>query len=100
MGESPQPGYPLTNALANGPFHLALQLAIQRKGLSLAQLRTLMDEAGAHVGQSTLSYWQRGLRRPDMPKALEVILALERVLDLQAGTLLALVESNHTSYRS
>ena len=91
MGEHPQ----LNDGdhHAQETFHQALHAAIQRKGVSLAQLRLLMDEAGAHVGQSTLSYWQRGLRRPDMPNAIEVILTLEKVLDLPAGYLISLTES-------
>lgn len=82
----------LSDALRDGPFHQALHQAILFKGLSLARLRSLLDVSGAHIGQSTLSYWQRGLRRPEMPRATEAVLALERVLELPAQSLLSLLE--------
>ncbi|AHI01254.1 hypothetical protein KALB_7896 [Kutzneria albida DSM 43870] len=82
----------LSDALRDGPFHQALHQAILAKGLSLARLRAQLDTAGAHIGQSTLSYWQRGLRRPEMPRATEAVLALEQVLDLPVQSLLSLLE--------
>jgi hypothetical protein len=94
--ENPHPtgGLPptLATALRDGPFHQALHQAIVHRGLPLARLRAALDEAGAHIGQSTLSYWQRGLRRPEMPRATEAVLALEQVLELPSNSLLGLIE--------
>ncbi|WP_406601626.1 hypothetical protein [Lentzea miocenica] len=54
----------LGDALRYGPFHRALRVAIDRRGLSLFRLRAHLARMGLTVAESTLSYWQRGLRRP------------------------------------
>jgi hypothetical protein len=81
----------LAEALREGPFHRALRMAIADRGLPLARLRARLDELGAHVGQSTLSYWQRGTRHPELPKAIGTIRALETVLRLPRESLVTLV---------
>lgn len=83
----------LTNALRYGSFHRALRLAINYRGLSLARLRDHLSRLGVHVGQSTLSYWQRGIRQPDVPKGLGSVRALEAVLGLPADSLVLLVSA-------
>jgi transcriptional regulator with XRE-family HTH domain len=82
----------LRDALRRGPFHRALREAIACRGLSLAHLQSRLDLLKAHVGQSTLSYWQRGRRHPEMPRAAPTVRALEAVLNLPDGALLALLE--------
>jgi hypothetical protein len=77
----------LTEALRAGEFHQATRLAIAHRGLSLAHL----NQRGVGVGQSTLSYWQRGLRQPEVPKALPAVRALESVLQLPADSLVVLI---------
>ena len=47
---------------------------------SLARLRAHLEQLGVQVGQSTLSYWQRGLRHPEVPRAISTVRALESVL--------------------
>ncbi|WP_158892514.1 hypothetical protein [Amycolatopsis anabasis] len=90
-----QPAEPLpkvlTDALRNGEFHQALRLAIAHRGLSLARLRAHLQRRGTPVGQSTLSYWQRGIRQPEVPKALPAVRALESVLQLPPDSLVLLV---------
>jgi hypothetical protein len=81
----------LAEALRGGEFHQALRLAIAHRGLSLARLRAHLADRGVHVGQSTLSYWQRGIRQPEVPKALPAVRALESVLQLPADALVVLV---------
>ncbi|GAA1302651.1 hypothetical protein [Saccharothrix xinjiangensis] len=85
----------LPNALAEtlryGPFHRALHDAIAHRGLSLARLRAHLEQQGVQVGQSTLSYWQRGLRHPEVPRAIATVRALETVLKLPPESLVALV---------
>ncbi|MBW4716249.1 hypothetical protein [Saccharothrix obliqua] len=81
----------LAETLRYGPFHRALRDAIAHRGLSLARLRAHLEQEGVQVGQSTLSYWQRGLRHPEVPRALATVRALETVLRLPADSLVALV---------
>ncbi|KAA2258061.1 hypothetical protein F0L68_24065 [Solihabitans fulvus] len=81
----------LAEALRLGPFDLALRLAIRHRGLSLARVRAHLRGLGTDLGQSTLSYWQRGLRRPEA--AGDTVRALETVLRLPPNSLVALVEA-------
>lgn len=75
----------------SGDFHEVLRLAIARRGLSLARLRAHLEQRGVQVGLSTLSYWQRGIRQPEVPKAIPAVRALESVLELPADSLTTLV---------
>jgi hypothetical protein len=81
----------LAETLRYGPFHRALHDAIAHRGLSLARLRAHLEQLGVQVGQSTLSYWQRGLRHPEVPRAIATVRALETVLRLPPESLVALV---------
>jgi hypothetical protein len=81
----------LADALRTGEFHQVLRLAIGHRGLSLARLRAHLALRGVQIGQSTLSYWQRGLRQPEVPKALPAVRALESVLQLPADSLVVLI---------
>ncbi|MCP2167960.1 hypothetical protein [Goodfellowiella coeruleoviolacea] len=81
----------LAEFLRQGPFHRALRVAIAHRGLSLAQVRAHLGRLGVQVGQSTLSYWQRGLRHPEVPRAVPTVRALETVLNLPPNSLLVLV---------
>ncbi|TWP43775.1 hypothetical protein FKR81_42075 [Lentzea tibetensis] len=82
---------PLAETLRYGPFHRALREAIAHRGLSLARLRAHLEQLGVQVGQSTLSYWQRGLRHPEVPRAIGTVRALETVLRLPPESLLGLI---------
>ncbi|UVS77035.1 hypothetical protein [Actinokineospora sp. UTMC 2448] len=82
---------PLAEALRRGPFHVALRTAIETRGLSLARLRAHLSRLDVRVAESTLSYWQRGLRHPDPQHALGAVRALETVLGLPADSLVVLV---------
>ncbi|MFI9006064.1 hypothetical protein ACIGNX_02365 [Actinosynnema sp. NPDC053489] len=81
----------LADALRRGPFHLALRAAIEHRGLSLARLRRHLARLGVPVAESTLSYWQRGLRHPDARHGLGAVRALEAVLGLPPDALVVLV---------
>ena len=81
----------LAETLRYGPFHRALRDAIALRGLSLARLRAHIEQLGVQVGQSTLSYWQRGLRHPEVPRAIPTVRALEIVLNLPTGSLTSLI---------
>jgi transcriptional regulator with XRE-family HTH domain len=70
------------------PFHLLLRMAIQASGLSLESLRRRLLARGVRVSVATLSYWQRGLRRPEHDDSLVALLALEEILELPRASLL------------
>lgn len=78
-------------ALRHGPFDTALRAAIVASGLSLDRLRTKLAERGMPVGITTLSYWQRGLRRPERPDSLRAVAMLEQILGLPDRSLTVLL---------
>ena len=82
---------PLADALRRGPFHAALRTAIEARGLSLARLRAHLARLDVRVAESTLSYWQRGVRHPDPHHGLGAVRALETVLGLPPDSLVVLV---------
>jgi len=81
----------LVDALRYGPFHRALREAIEVRGLSLTRITAHLDRLGVKIGQSTLSYWQRGLRHPEVPRSIDTVRALEMVLRLPADSLVVLI---------
>ena len=82
----------MTTLLRTGPFHLALRTAIKRRGLTLERVRHHLARRGVPIGLATLSYWQGGTARPNSPRALRVIAALEEILLLPHRALLDLLE--------
>ncbi|MGW4382861.1 hypothetical protein [Kitasatospora sp. NPDC004531] len=89
----PQPTAPpeLALALRTGPFHHALRAAIAARGLALHRLRQRLAQRGVHVGVTSLSYWQQGLRRPERAESLRAVAALEEVLELPEHSLTRLL---------
>jgi hypothetical protein len=81
----------LGDALRYGPFHRALREAIEFRGLSLTRITAHLDRLGVKIGQSTLSYWQRGLRHPEVPRSIDTVRALETVLRLPSDSLVVLI---------
>lgn len=81
----------LLQVLRYGPFNVALQAAIQARGLSLDTLRRRLDDQGIAVSLSTLSYWQRGRTRPERADSLRAVRGLETILDLPRHSLLTLL---------
>ncbi|WP_245931043.1 hypothetical protein V5P93_000874 [Actinokineospora auranticolor] len=81
----------LGDALRRGPFHVALRTAIEHRGLSLARLRAHLSRMDISIAESTLSYWQRGLRHPDVHHALGAVRGLESVLGLPTDSLVVLL---------
>ena len=82
----------LLEVLHNGPFDVALQTAIQARGLSLDAVRRRLEEQGIAVSLSTLSYWQRGRTRPERADSLRAVRGLEVVLGLPRHSLLTLLK--------
>ncbi|GIG61921.1 hypothetical protein Lfu02_62930 [Longispora fulva] len=81
----------LARALATGPFHLALSLAVRRRGLTLDRLCHRLAERDIRLSTAALSYWASGRRRPERGDSLKGVAALEEVLGLPAGALTALL---------
>lgn len=81
----------LDEALRIGPFHTALRFAIAGSGLSLEGLRRRLHAEGHVVSLSALSYWQRGLRRPERGESVRAVHAMERILGLRRSSLVALL---------
>lgn len=80
-----------TTELTGATFDAALRSAIAARGLSLERLRAKLAERGLPVGVTTLSYWQRGLRRPERRGSLTVVTALEELLGLPTNSLTVLL---------
>lgn len=72
-------------------FAAAFRAATTDAGWSLTALAEEVTRLGAPVTSATLSYWQRGLRRPGRRKSYEVVRLIEEVLGLESGSLLAYV---------
>jgi hypothetical protein len=86
-----RPPRSLEEALRCGPFHAALRFAIAGSGLSLEGLRRRLHAEGHTVSLSALSYWQRGLRRPERAESVRAVHAMERILGLRRSSLVALL---------
>ncbi|AHI00835.1 hypothetical protein GCM10010174_15400 [Kutzneria viridogrisea] len=83
----------LAVALAYGPFHRALDLSVRASGLTLERLHAKLSDQGVAVSIATLSYWRRGLSRPQRWVSMRAVQALERVLDLEPNALIGLLRS-------
>ncbi|WP_372454281.1 hypothetical protein [Streptomyces tardus] len=96
--ERPPSGLPpeLAAALRTGPFHEALRTAIAVRGLALSRLRHRLGQRGVRIGVTTLSYWQQGLRRPARAESLRALPALEEVLEVPPGSLVALLQTDRS----
>ncbi|MEU6280020.1 hypothetical protein [Streptomyces sp. NPDC047028] len=81
----------LAEALRTGPFPEALRAGLAARGLALHRVRHRLAQRGIHVGVTSLSYWQRGIRRPDRPESLRAVSALEEVLELPEHSLTRLL---------
>ncbi|MEY9889880.1 hypothetical protein ABIA35_000081 [Catenulispora sp. MAP12-49] len=77
----------LAHAVRMGPFSATLHLAIEASGLTLEQVRLELAARGAFVSMATLSYWRRGLSRPERPESLLAVALLEEILGLSTGAL-------------
>jgi len=89
--EEPSVRRTVPDAVRSGPFHRALSEAVEHRGLSLSRIRAHLAARGVPVAESTLSYWQRGLRHPSTPRSLDVVRALEAVLGLPPDSLVVLI---------
>ncbi len=81
----------LARAIRNGPFELAIKLALRDCELSLDRIRHRLAQRGLHVSSSTLSNWQTGRSRPERPESIRALRGLEQILGLSPDSLLRLL---------
>ncbi|WP_433334585.1 hypothetical protein [Spirillospora sp. CA-294931] len=81
----------LVQALEDGPFSMALRLAIQASGLSLDRLQHRLGDRGISLSRTTLSYWQSGRTQPERAESVRAVRVLEEVLDVPDGSLTGLL---------
>ncbi|MDH6436834.1 hypothetical protein M2158_005375 [Streptomyces sp. SAI-144] len=77
--------------LRSGPFHEALRAAISASGLSLERIQDRLRRMGMEISLASLSSWQSGRYRPERPRSLEALRALELLLAVPDGGLLSLL---------
>nr|WP_237694772.1 hypothetical protein [Streptomyces sp. SID5468] len=87
----------LAEALRTGPFPAALRTALAARGLALHRVQHRLALRGIRVGVTSLSYWQRGVRRPDRAESLRAVAALEEVLELPPHALTRLLGPRATA---
>ncbi|MER6072236.1 hypothetical protein ABT187_25935 [Streptomyces sp. NPDC001817] len=95
----PAPEAELAEALRTGPFSAALRAALAARGLALHRVQHRLAQRGIQVGVTSLSYWQRGVRRPERPESLRAVTALEEVLELPPHALTRLIGPRATGDR-
>ena len=72
-------------------FAEALRAAIAARGTSLAWLRDRLVDLGSPVSLTTLSYWRTGRRQPEGAGSLAAVAAIEELLHVPPGHLIATV---------
>ncbi|CRK62075.1 hypothetical protein [Alloactinosynnema sp. L-07] len=81
----------LAEALASGPFSLALRLALKSSGLSLDRIQVRLRERDAAVSKTALSNWQSGRTQPERADSLRALAVLEDIVGVPDGALSALL---------
>ncbi|MGW8481881.1 hypothetical protein ACWGJP_01985 [Microbacterium sp. NPDC055903] len=70
-------------------FAAEFRAAVAGSGMSLGALHRRLADRGSPVSMATLSYWRSGARQPDGAPSLAAVEAIEDVLGLERGHLLA-----------
>lgn len=78
-------------AMSTTAFSRALRAAITARGLSLDRIQARLHQRGLSVSVTALSYWQSGKRQPERRSSITAVRALEDILDVPPGSLLALL---------
>lgn len=84
-------GDDLKRLLRTGPFADALRAAIKARGLGLARIHDRLTALGSSVSLATICYWQSGRSQPERRDSLVALAHLESVLELDPGSLSALL---------
>lgn len=77
----------LDAALDQGPFSLALRLALKSSELSLDRIQHKLHERGTPLSKTALSYWQHGRTQPERRESLQALATLEDVVGVPKGAL-------------
>lgn len=77
------------DVLRASSFDEALRAAIRARGLSLERLHVRLAERGIRVSLASLSNWQRGQCRPERSNSMHAVRALEQILGVPQGSLVA-----------
>lgn len=72
-------------------FSTALRDAISTSGLGLDRVQARLLDRGIAVSVTALSYWQTGKRQPERASSIAAVRALEDILAVPTGSLLALL---------
>lgn len=80
-------------------FATALQRAMDERGYSLGRLAKAATERGAKVSAATLSYWLTGQSKPRRKSSLEVLAAIEDILEQGQGSLMTLAGVTDNEWR-
>ena len=81
-------------------FGEVLRQAIRARGLSLERIHARLGaDYGLSVSMATLSYWQSGRAVPRRSSSQEAVRALETILEVAPGTLLAPLDRERASRR-
>ncbi|MFS0913310.1 hypothetical protein AB3M89_16125 [Microbacterium sp. 179-I 3D2 NHS] len=72
-------------------FAQAFSDAVSARGVSLSWLQRRLKDRANPVSVATLSYWRSGERHPEGLRSLTALEDIERLLDLEAGSLVDLV---------
>jgi hypothetical protein len=72
---------------ASGSFAEVMRTAVEVRGLGLERIRDRLEAQGISVSVATLSYWQSGRSQPGRKQSLAALPHLEKLLDLDHGTL-------------
>jgi len=71
-------------------FADVFRAALAARGLSLSAMKRMLDDRGAPVALTTLSYWRSASRQPHAEKQRHLLAEAEAVLGLEPGVLSAL----------
>ncbi|MGO4957068.1 hypothetical protein ACTQ49_07320 [Luteococcus sp. Sow4_B9] len=77
---------------ADGHFAEVFSEALRNRKLTLQRVHARLVAAGTPVSEATLSYWQTGRSTPRRTSSLRVLAELERILEIQPGSLVAAID--------
>ena len=81
-----------------GPYFSELLYdAIAHQSLTLDQIEEKLDALGTPLSRTSLSYWKNGHSEPTREESLRAVVALEEVLHLPAGHLVATLDLGRRS---
>jgi len=77
----------MSDSPAPGTFATALNVALERKQMTLSRLRAQLGMKGHSISLAALSYWRSGRSLPERRSSLEAVPMIELLLELEPGAL-------------